>query len=169
MPQAQTAPIWMVGAAPEDIRVGKIVYAVLLTKRKACNIVHLTSRRAGAEESILLHAKYAGSSGARPETRVRDVVCPRQHWLANASAGKDFLTSLIEWETKSATFCECRQSWTMLLSLWKRRAMSSPLDQRRGVDALKLWIREASFVLPGFFQGQVPMQVNAVGGWQKGH
>ena len=27
----------------------------------------------------------------------------------------------------------------------------SPLDQRRSVDALKLWTREASYVLPSLF------------------
>ena len=36
---------------------------------------------------------------------VRDVVCPREHWLADVSAGKDVLTSLIEWEIKVAA-CE---------------------------------------------------------------
>ena len=29
---------------------------------------------------------------------VRDVVCPREHWLAGVGAGKDLLTSLIERE-----------------------------------------------------------------------
>ena len=33
---------------------------------------------------------------------VRDVVCPREHWLADMNAGKDFLTSLIEFEIKVA-------------------------------------------------------------------
>ena len=35
---------------------------------------------------------------------VRDVVCPREHWLADVNADKDFLTSLIEWEIKVAAY-----------------------------------------------------------------
>ena len=35
---------------------------------------------------------------------VRHVVCPREQWLANANAGKDILTSLIEWEIKIAAY-----------------------------------------------------------------
>ena len=44
--EAQTAPISMVGASAEAIRLGKIIYAVLLTKTdgKAFSIVHLTPR-----------------------------------------------------------------------------------------------------------------------------
>ena len=37
-------------------------------------------------------------------TMVRDVACRREQWLANAAAGKDFLTSLIEWEIKIAAY-----------------------------------------------------------------
>ena len=57
--EAQTAPISMVGASPEPIRLGKIIYAVLLTKteRKAFSIVHLTPRGAGAEAWRLLRAE----------------------------------------------------------------------------------------------------------------
>ena len=51
----------------------------------------------------------------------------RDQWLENVGAGKDFLTSPIEWEikiaaydvaveAKSATLCEWRNSWTMLVS-----------------------------------------------------
>ena len=49
----QTAPISMVGASREAVRLGKIIYAVLLTKTdcKALSIVHLTYRGAGAEAS----------------------------------------------------------------------------------------------------------------------
>ena len=43
-----------------------------------------------------------GSSGARLGIMVRDVVCRREQWLANASADRDFLTSLIECEIKIA-------------------------------------------------------------------
>ena len=42
--EAQTAPITVVGASPDAIRLGKIIYAVVLTKTegKAFSIVHLT-------------------------------------------------------------------------------------------------------------------------------
>ena len=33
---------------------------------------------------------------------VLEVVCPRGQWMADVSAGKDFLTSLIEWEIRWA-------------------------------------------------------------------
>ena len=44
--EAQTAPISVVGASPEAIRLGKIIYAVILTKTegKAFSIVHLTQK-----------------------------------------------------------------------------------------------------------------------------
>ena len=92
---------WL-GHLHEAIRLGKIIYAVLLTKTegKAFSIVHLTARRARAEAWRLLRADYVGSSGARLGNMVREVVCPRDQRLADVSAGKDFLTSLIEWEIK---------------------------------------------------------------------
>ena len=104
--EAQTAPISMVGASPEAIRLGKIIYAVLLTKTegKAFSIVHLTPRGAGAEAWRLLRVEYAGTTGARLGNMVREVVCPRDQWMADVSAGKDFLTSLIEWEIKVAAY-----------------------------------------------------------------
>ena len=54
--EAQTASISMVGASPEAIRLGKIIFAVLLTKTEgmAFSIVHLTPRGAGAEAWRLL-------------------------------------------------------------------------------------------------------------------
>ena len=104
--EAQTAPISMVGACPDEIRLGKIIYAVLLTKTegKAFSIVHLTAKGPRAEAWKFPHTEYAGSSGARLGNMVRDVVCPREHWLADVNAGKDFLTSLIEWEIKVAAY-----------------------------------------------------------------
>ena len=86
--------------------MGKSIYAVLLTKTegKVFSNVHLTQRRAGAEAWRLLHTEYAGPSGPRLGNMVRDVVCPREHWLADVNAGKDFLTSLIEWEIKVAAY-----------------------------------------------------------------
>ena len=104
--QAQTGPISMVGASLEAIRLGKIIYAVWLTKTegKAFSIVHLTARGAGAEAWRLLHAEYAVSSGARLGNMVREVVCPRDQCSADVSAGKDFLTTLIEWEIKVAAY-----------------------------------------------------------------
>ena len=96
----------MVGASPEAIRLGKIIYAVLLTKTegKAFSTVHLTARGAGAEAWRLPRPEHAGSSGARLGDMVREVVCPRDQWLADVNAGKDFLTSLIEWEIKVAAY-----------------------------------------------------------------
>ena len=44
----------------------------------------------------MLRAEYTGSTGARLGNMVREVVCPRDQWMADVSAGKDFLTSLIE-------------------------------------------------------------------------
>ena len=43
-------------------------------------------------------------------------------------------------------------------------------DRRKAfsIGVLKLWMREASDVLPGLFQGQVPMQVSVVGDGGKG-
>ena len=104
--KAQTAPISMVGASPDAIRMGKIIYAVPLTETegKAFSIVHLTARGTAAEAWRLLHAEYAGSSGARLGNMVRDVVCPREHCLADVNACKDFLTSLIELEMKVAAY-----------------------------------------------------------------
>ena len=62
--EGQTAPISMVGASPEAIRLGKIFYAAMLTKTEgeAFSIVHITQRGAGAEAWTLLRAEYAGSS-----------------------------------------------------------------------------------------------------------
>ena len=55
-----------------------------------------------------------------------------------------------------------RQSWTLHPEPLKATHRPSPLDQS-SVDVLTLWIRQASYVPPSLFQGQVPMQVNAVG------
>lgn len=42
------------------------------------------------------------------------------------------------------------------------------LDERRTDGSLKIWIREASYDLPGLFQGKVPMQVNSIAADRKG-
>ena len=68
----------------------------------AFSIVHFTQKGAGAEAWRLLRAEYAGSSSARLGNMVREVVCPRDQWMAEVSAGKNFLTLLIEWEIKAA-------------------------------------------------------------------
>ena len=65
--EAQTAPISVVGASPEAIRLGK-------------SLVHHTPRRDGAEAWRLLRAEYAGSSGARMGNMVREVVCHGWSW-----------------------------------------------------------------------------------------
>ena len=179
--EAQTAPISMVGASLEAIRLGKTIYAVLLTKTqgKAFSIVHLTARGAGAEPWRLLRAEYAGSSGARLGNMVREVVCPRDQWLADVSAGKDFLTSLIEWEIKVAAYevasgdriSEAVRVATIMdhaSDAVKSMLRLSLLGQRRSVDALKLWIRESSFATPGLFHGSSPVQVGAVSDGKKG-
>ena len=44
----------------------------------------------------------------------------------------------------------------------------SLLEERRSVDALKLWIRESRYATPGLFQGSMPMQVGAVSDGGKG-
>ena len=51
----------------------------------------------------LLRAEYAGSSGARLGNMVREVERPKDQWMADVS-GKDFLTSLIEWEIKGLAY-----------------------------------------------------------------
>ena len=103
---------------------------------------------------------HACGSGARLGTMVRDVVCPREQWLANASADKDLLTSLIRWKIKTAAY---RVASGDKISEAVRVATNdaleptatlcqSPSDQRRSVDALKLWIRRASCVPSGLSQ-----------------
>ena len=99
--------------------------------------------------------------------------------MADVSAGKDFLTSLIEWEIKVAA-CEVgsgdRISEAVRVATILGHAPDavksllrfSPLEQRRSVDALKLWIRESSYATPGLFQGSMTMQVGAVSDSGKG-
>ena len=100
----------------------------------------------------LLRAEYAGSSGARLGNIVREVVCSRDQWSADVSAGMDFLTSLIEWEIKVAAYEvasgdriseEVKVATIMdhAPRTVKLMLRLSPLEQRRSVNALKLWIR----------------------------
>ena len=111
---------------------------------------------------------------------VRNVVCPREQWQAKASAGKYFLTLLIEWEFKVAAYeasssdriSEAVRDATVLghtLEPLKTTLCQTPLDQRCTVASLKMWTREASSVLRGLFHGQEPMQVSAIGGDAKGN
>ena len=154
------------GAAPEAIRVGKIVCAVLLTKigRETFDTVHFTFTGAGAEAWRLVHAEYAGSSGARLGTVVRDEVCLREPWLAKDSAGKSLLTSSYSGASgDKINAVRVATNMGHVPELMKATLCQVPLGQRRSLDALKLWIRQASCVMPGLFQGRVPMQVNAVG------
>ena len=150
------------------------------TEGKACSIVHLTQRGAGAEAWRLLRAEYAGSSGVRLGNMVREVVCPRDQWMGDVSAGKDFLTtSATEWEIKVAAY-EVASGDRISEAVRVARIMDhapdavksmlrlSPLEQRRSVDALKLWTRESSYATPGLFQGSRPMQVGAVSDGGKG-
>ena len=158
--EAHTAPITMVGESPHATRLGKIICAVLLTKTEGTgfSIVHLTPRGAGAE-GRLLHTEYTGSSIARLGI-----------WYAM-------------WYGRENTGCRCER-WQGLPDVTDRvgnqdqrtRAggddhgsrtrcsevdASQPLEQRRNVDTLKLWIRESSYATPGLFQGSVPMRVSS--------
>ena len=99
--------------------------------------------------------------------------------MADGSASKDFLTSLIEWKIKVAS-CEVasgdRISEAVRVVTIRDHAPDavksmlrlSPLEQRRSVDALKLWTRESRCATPGLFQGSMPMQVGAVSDGGKG-
>ena len=60
----------------------KIVHAVLLTKTEGTSFsnVHPAAKEAGAETWRHSHVDCAGTPGARLETVVRDVVCPRDRW-----------------------------------------------------------------------------------------
>ena len=99
--------------------------------------------------------------------------------MADGSAGKDFLTSLIEWEIKVASYevasgdriSEAVRVVTIMdhaPDAVKSMLRLSPLEQRRSVDALKLWTRESRCATPGLFQGSMPMQVGAVSDGGKG-
>ena len=161
--EAQTAPISMVEALfSEAIRLGKIIHSVLLTKTegKTFSFVHLTARGAEAEAWRLLRAEYAGSSGVRWRNMVGDV-----------SVGKDFL--MTETEIKVAAYevasedsiSEAVRVATIMdhaLDAVKSMFQLSSLEQRRSVDALKLWIRESNYATIGPFQGSIPMEVGAV-------
>ena len=93
--------------------------------------------------------------------------------MADVNAGKDFLTSLIEWEIEVAAYegasgdkiSEAVRVATIVdhaPDAVKSILRQSPLEQRHNVDALKLWIRES------IFQGSVPAQVGAVNDGGKG-
>ena len=88
-------------------------------------------------------------------------------------AGKDFLTSLIEWEIKAAAYevasgdriSEAAREATIMdhsPDAVKSMLRSSPLEQRRSVDAL------SSYATPGLFHGSMPMPVGAVSDGGKG-
>ena len=91
--------------------------------------------------------------------------------MADVSAGEDVLTSRIEWEIKVAAnevasgdrISEADSVATIMdhtPDAVESMLRLSPLEQRRSVDALKLWIRESSCATPGLFQGPMPMQVD---------
>ena len=90
-----------------------------------------------------------GVRGARLGNMVREAACPRDQWLADVSAGEDFLTSLIEWDIKVAAYevasgdrisAAVRVATIMDHAPDAAKSMLrlSPLEQRRSVDALKL-------------------------------
>ena len=76
----------MVGAPPETVRLGKVTYAVLLSKNRRESLQHRASPHEKREQKFV------------QIMFVRDVVCSRERWAANAAARKDFLTSLVERE-----------------------------------------------------------------------
>ena len=93
--------------------------------------------------------------------------------MADVNAGKDFLTSLIEREIKVAAYEVAsgdKISGAVRVATIMDHAPDavksmlhlSPVEQRRNVDALKLWIQESRCATLGLFQGSVPMQVGAV-------
>ena len=80
--------------------------------------------------------------------------------MADVSAGKDFLTSLMEWEIKVAAYevangdriSEAVRVATIMEhapDAVKSMVRLCPLEQRRSVDALKRWIRESSYATVG--------------------
>ena len=80
---------------------------------------------------------------------VSDVVCPREPRLANANAGKDILTSLIEREImiaasevasgdKISDAVRVATIFDHAPEPMKAARCQSPLGQMRSVDALKL-------------------------------
>ena len=98
--------------------------------------------------------------GRRLGDMAREVVCPRDQWLADVNAGKDFLASLIEWAIKAAAYevasgdkiSDAVRVATIMdhaQDAVKSMLRLSPLEQRRRADALKLWIRESSCDTPG--------------------
>ena len=132
----------MVGASPDAVRLGKIIYAVLLTKTegKAFSIVHLRKRGARAEAWRLLHAEYARSSGARLGNMVRDVVCPRERWLADVNAGEiRVAANEVASGDKISEAARVATVMGQAPDAVKSTLRQSPLKQRRSVDALKMW------------------------------
>ena len=95
------------------------------------------------------------------------------------NAGKDFLTSLIEWEIKVAAY-EGTSGDKISEAVRVATIMDHVPDAVNqcfhylfwncdaSVDALKLRIRESSCATPGLFQGSMPMQVGAVRRWRQG-
>ena len=86
---------------------------------------------------------------------------------------------MIEWEVKVAAYevasgdrtSEAVRVATIMdhaPDVVKSMLRLSLLEQRRSVDALKLWIRESSYATPGLFQGSMPMQAGAVSDGGKG-
>ena len=98
---------------------------------------------------------------------IRGVICPRER-TANAATGKDFLTDIKI--TTYEVISDDRISESMLIVTTMIHALEDAkttfisqvsLDQRIIMSALKTWIREASNVLSGLFEGQVPMQISS--------
>ena len=131
--EAQTA---MVGASPDP--------CCIVDEDRGQSFQHCSSR--GLEASTHRIRRILWSTFW--EKKVRHVVCPREHWLADVNARKDFLTSLSEWEIKVAAY-EVASGDKIGEAVWvvtimdhapdavKSMLRQSPLEQRRSVDALK--------------------------------
>ena len=82
---------------------------------------------------------------------VREVICPREQWEANAAGGKDLLTVLMGWEVKITAYEVAIKDHAP--EPVKTTLCPAPLDQRNSVNALKFLMPEASYILPEVFEG----------------
>ena len=89
---------------------------------------------------------------------VRGVIYPRDTWTWNATAGKGFMSSVLEWRVSKPV----RMATVVGHAPGPVRTSSgqTPLDQRVSVETLIPWLREVSFALPGVADGQTPMIIS---------
>ena len=103
----ETQFISLATASDENLAVARALYSILLSKvdGKAFALVALVPRGNGLEAWRRLREEYCGSSSARLAGLVREVLYPRDAWAADAASGKEFPTSLNEWEGKLQEYC----------------------------------------------------------------